>query len=96
LGGQEGAEASRERALVALLVDEVEGLGEPWRSRFLVLIADRATGGRWDRGVPGRVYVSRWLLENRALRWVLEELLHSWTGAALACTNEETKASVEN
>jgi hypothetical protein len=75
--------ALRQRGMAAVasvdsLTDDLFALEEPWRSRFLALVASRAT---WQTDLakqPTPEEVAAWLSSNPALyRWT-SVLLHSW------------------
>jgi hypothetical protein len=61
------------------LVDELYALEEPWRTRFLELIAKLATGQQWDNQTPNRDTTQAWLLENKKLRNQISQMLKTWT-----------------
>lgn len=65
------------------VADALLALDEPWRSRFLKLTANIATGWSWNgRGEPTREELEEWL-ENPGLRRRVTELLQTWTGGRL-------------
>ena len=67
-------------AYVSKVADALLALDEPWRSRFLHLVANEATGWRWNgRGEPTREELERWL-EDLKLRLRVVSLLRAWTG----------------
>ncbi|MGD1995682.1 MAG: hypothetical protein PVH62_02805 [Anaerolineae bacterium] len=53
----QGAVAGTAESLAARLV----ALEEPWKSRFLGLVADWATGQDWDGRLPTQKEVVKWL-----------------------------------
>jgi len=61
------------------LVNDLYALEEPWRTRFLELIAKLATGQQWDHQTPSRNMTETWLLENRQLRNQIAQMLKTWT-----------------
>ena len=63
----------------AKLVEDLYALEEPWRSRFLELIAQLATGRQWDSQTPSRSMTETWLLENKQLRNQVAQMLKTWT-----------------
>lgn len=61
-------------------VDTLLTLEEPWRNRFLHLIANEAAGWQWNgRGEPTREELEGWL-EDLGLRLWVTALLRTWTG----------------
>jgi hypothetical protein len=61
------------------IVAALYGLGEPWRSRFLTLTAQLATGGAWNgRGEPAPEDLEGWLRADLRLRWQVTLLLRAW------------------
>ena len=62
-----------------LLTDALE---EPWRGRFLNLVANQATGRAWDERVPTRKEVATWLGDGD-LHQEIKLLLNVWQGAQL-------------
>ena len=63
-----------------LLVEELYSLDEPWRTRFLLLVARQANCRPWIGEPPGRDKVEQWL-EDSSNRRVIRELLRSWQNA---------------
>lgn len=63
---------------VESLVEALFSLGEPWRSRFLVLIASWATGGSWNGRQPKREEVAAWLRGDLGLYREVNLLLNAW------------------
>lgn len=56
-------------------------LEEPWRERFLILVAQLATDWRWRKqAIPNRSEVTVWLENNSALQHTVSWLLRAWTG----------------
>ncbi len=53
-------------------------LDEPWRGRFLALVADWANPGDGNGGLPGQEEVAAWLDADRALRQQVAYLLGAW------------------
>jgi len=61
------------------ITDEILSLEEPWRSRFLALIASRATGKRdWGDAMPTREDVISWL-QDLDLRCTVRRMLDAWS-----------------
>jgi len=61
------------------ITDEILSLEEPWRSRFLTLIASRATGKRdWGDAMPTREDVVSWL-QDLNLRCTVRRMLDAWS-----------------
>ena len=61
------------------VADEVLALDEPWRGRFLTLVANLATGGVWDEeDVPSREVLVAWLRADLSLRFRVIQLLNAW------------------
>jgi hypothetical protein len=61
------------------LADALFSLAEPWRSRFLAFLAERATRWDWDGRPPTRQEVAMWLGDS-ALYEVMVLMLHRWSG----------------
>jgi len=61
------------------LVDALYSLGEPWRSRFLDLVANRATGGAWRGRQPAREDLLIWFGTDLRLYREVALLLQTWT-----------------
>ena len=61
------------------LVEDLYALEEPWRTRFLELIAKLATGQQWGNQTPSRNMTEAWLLENKQLRNQIAQMLKTWT-----------------
>ncbi|RLC84419.1 MAG: hypothetical protein DRI79_12910, partial [Chloroflexi bacterium] len=59
------------------VVETLYALDEPWRSRFLVLVAKMANGWQWDGRVPGRKNVEGWL-QRPGVRRATILLLRAW------------------
>jgi hypothetical protein len=62
------------------LTDSLFSLEEPWRSRFLTLLANRARGWRRDEQLPTREEVATWL-DDQGLCREVELLLSVWRGS---------------
>ncbi len=60
------------------LVDDLLSLSEPWRSRFLRLVAERATGGAWNGDRPTRRELAAWLGTDLGLYREVSLLLRAW------------------
>ncbi len=77
------------------VVEALYALEEPWRSRFLHLVANKATGWRWDgRGEPTREELEEWLTDLRLRRWTAA-LLRAWTGSTIAGGGGKHEAETE-
>ena len=64
---------------IAGTVDGILALDEPWRGRFLNVIANLATGGAWNgNGEPAREDLLIWLRTNRALRVQTVQMYSTW------------------
>ncbi len=63
-----------------LLTADVFSLDEPWRSRFLDLIANMATHWRGSAQQPTREEVAAWLGANPALCQQVKLLVGAWRG----------------
>jgi hypothetical protein len=66
------------------LAHTILDLDEPWRSRFLSLVASLATGGNWN-GVeePGQETLARWLRMDLDLRRRMTLMVSAWRRPAL-------------
>jgi hypothetical protein len=66
------------------LAHTILDLDEPWRSRFLFLVASLATGGNWN-GVeePGQETLARWLRMDLDLRRRMTLMVSAWRRPAL-------------
>jgi hypothetical protein len=62
------------------LVDDLYALDEPWRTRFLILIAKLATGQQWDDQPPSRSTTEAWLKEHAWLQRQITYMLETWVG----------------
>jgi hypothetical protein len=62
------------------LVEDLYALEEPWRTRFLVLIAKLATGRQWDNHTPSRSTTEAWLAEHAWLQKQVAQMLDAWVG----------------
>ena len=61
------------------VADEVLALDEPWRGRFLTVIAGLASGGRWEgEEEPSRGVLVGWLRADLTLRRQVVQLLTTW------------------
>ena len=60
------------------LVDDLYSLSEPWRGRFLQLVAERATGGAWNGRRPTREELATWLGTDLGLYREVLLLLRAW------------------
>ena len=64
------------------LTETVFSMEEPWRSRFLNVIATQATRRIWDERSPTQEEVVTWL-SNTTLYKTVEDLLNVWQGVRL-------------
>jgi hypothetical protein len=64
----------------AQLVEDLYALEEPWRTRFLVLIARLATGWQWHDHTPSRSTTEAWLAEHAWLQKLVAQMLNAWVG----------------
>lgn len=62
----------------AMLAERIFELDEPWRSRFLNLIVDRAALSTVDGGAPNQSTVESWLQDPKLYNQV-RHLLGTWT-----------------
>jgi hypothetical protein len=60
------------------LIEDLYALREPWRGRFLNLVAHLATGGQGDGCAPGREQVVNWLWADPRLCREVKLLLDAW------------------
>ncbi len=60
------------------LVDDLYALEEPWRTRFLLLIAKLATGQQWNDHMPSRSTTEAWLAERAWLQRQVAQMLDAW------------------
>lgn len=63
------------------LTEDLFSLDEPWRGRFLNLVASRATMKTGDRRQPTPEEVAAWFEANPFLRRSISLLLYTWQGA---------------
>jgi hypothetical protein len=63
---------------VESLVDALLALDEPWRSRFLDLTANIATGWTWNEPQPGREELVTWLTIDEDLSRKVGLLVSTW------------------
>jgi len=64
---------------VETLTEAMFSLDEPWRGRFLDLVANLATGEMWDGGRrPGREEVTTWLGTDYGLYQEMMMLVDAW------------------
>lgn len=89
-----GDEAVVTRPRVASLTRRLFSLEEPWRSRFLRLVANLATRWGWGRRRPSCEEVAAWLLANPALYRQTRRLLKSWPSrrSGQSCRREASSA----
>jgi hypothetical protein len=64
----------------AQLVEDIYALEEPWRTRFLILIAKLATGRQWNDHEPSRSTTEAWLAEHAWLQKQISQMLDAWVG----------------
>ena len=62
---------------IEMLTDTLFSLDEPWRSRFLALVARTAIGDSWNGSPPKRAQIATWLRDLRLYRDVTQ-LLEAW------------------
>jgi len=60
------------------LADRVGALGEPWRTRFVDLIAQRVGAGSPEGKKASRSQLALWLCD-RQLSWMIRQMLATWT-----------------
>lgn len=60
------------------LAEALFSLEEPWRDRFLVLVANLATDWAWDGRPPGWEEVTDWLSADLDLYRRVKMLLDTW------------------
>lgn len=60
------------------LATDLFSLDEPWRSRFLDLVANMATRWKWNGHQPTREEIVAWLGRNPALYREIRLLLRAW------------------
>jgi hypothetical protein len=72
--------AAREEAQE--LAEILFALDEPWRGRFLELVANKATGWRWEGLSPTRAEVETWLSDSALCRSI-GQLLNTWRDSML-------------
>ena len=64
--------------LAESLVEDLFYLEEPWRSRFLELVANLATSWTWCGQPPTRDEVTAWLGADLGLYQQIRDLLDAW------------------
>ncbi len=62
---------------IELLTKDLFSLDEPWRSRFLELVANEATGWEWEGQPPTREEVALWLSDGD-LHQRVTRILNAW------------------
>jgi len=62
---------------IEVLTDDRFSMDEPWRSRFLELVANEATGWRWEGRPPTREEVAIWLNDGELHRKITQ-ILNAW------------------
>ncbi len=65
---------------VKALTEALFSLDEPWRGRFLDLVAKQATRWRWDGRQPEREEITAWLGASPGLYQEVTLLLNAWQG----------------
>jgi len=60
-----------------VILETLYNLDEPWRSRFLVLVAKMATRGHWGEREPTREEMKEWLRQS-GVREATVALLREW------------------
>lgn len=78
-----GDGTSMERTIIAAadsLAEALFGLAEPWRSRFLAFLADRATRWAWNGRLPTLHETASWLGDDDLYEAVALMFL-TWQGA---------------
>lgn len=73
---KEGRTGMRDKA--KSLTDALFSLEEPWRGRFLDLVANLATSWTWDSQLPTRKEVASWLIADLELYREVKLLLDAW------------------
>lgn len=63
---------------VESLVEQLFSLEEPWRTRFLALVRNWATGNSQGDWIPQPQQVTSWLLEDAILCRDIAALLYAW------------------
>ncbi|RLC91088.1 MAG: hypothetical protein DRI79_03790 [Chloroflexi bacterium] len=63
---------------VESLVEALFSLDEPWRGRFLTLVAKQATRWKWDGQRPGWEEMVAWLSTDPCLYREVALLLDAW------------------
>ena len=64
---------------VEMLADALFSLDEPWRGRFLILVADMATAGNWHGRQPRQEQVVAWFWDDIGLYKYMSLMLNSWS-----------------
>lgn len=64
---------------VEQLIEALYSLREPWRGRFLRLVADLATDGAWNGREPTREDLLTWLGGNLQLLRHVNLLVEAWS-----------------
>jgi len=67
-----------ERREVEDLVEVLFSVEEPWRSRFLDLTANLATGWTWDGQQPNKARVETWLRADPDLDRKVRVMVRAW------------------
>jgi hypothetical protein len=68
------------RRKAELLTAALFSLEEPWRGRFLSLVANLATRWKWQAQEPTPEEITAWLGMNPALYQQVKSLLYTWQG----------------
>ena len=67
-----------ERREVEDLVEVLFSVEEPWRTRFLGLTANLATGWTWDGQQPNRTRLASWLQADPDLDRKVRVMMRAW------------------
>jgi NADPH:quinone reductase-like Zn-dependent oxidoreductase len=62
---------------IQVLTEDLFSIDEPWRSRFLELVANEAKGWRWEERPPTREEVATWLNDGE-LHQKITQILNVW------------------
>jgi len=64
------------------LTQALFSLDEPWRSHFLHLVANQATGWTWREQIPTQMEIAEWLSDWELYKRVKSQL-DTWLGTRL-------------
>jgi hypothetical protein len=67
---------------IEILIEDLYSLSEPWRGRFLDLVAHLATGDGCGERAPEREQLVNWLWADPRLCREVKLLLDSWPGSS--------------